>query len=397
MHTPHFIPVSSRGAIPHVSQDNMRNHTSLTSMYAALEDCETAIQNLPQSYVALTLRSSWRAEDIEKAPSRTPPVYSMPSEKHESPLRKFIALQKDALLVLGPRRIPPLPCPASSTSTSIAMVTSLGFGMLECAEYVVAVQKLRPDVIVAMGDVVFGHEPGVKRQERMGDRTHSWLNALVAGMNDPDAGTPSTAIFAPILPIEAGKQDWYLSALEENLQDHLSGLVLYESDSLDSLPKSLSSLPRLWLGNLKTPQELLDVIELGVDVFALPFINQGSECGFAFNFAFGAREAEAHEDKSYPLALDMWSDDHATDLSSLSDGCQCYTCVNHHKAYVRHLLNANEMLSWVLLQLHNYHVMDQFFAAVRHSIANATYKEDKAIFLKMYERDWPVKTGQGPR
>ena len=41
METPHYLPVSSRGAVPHVTQDNMRDHTGLKSMYAALEDCES--------------------------------------------------------------------------------------------------------------------------------------------------------------------------------------------------------------------------------------------------------------------------------------------------------------------------------------------------------------------
>lgn len=345
----------------------------------------------------LTLRSTRRTEDIEKAPSETPPVYSMPAREHESPLRKFIALQRDALLVMGPRRIPPLACPASSTSTSIAIVTSLGFSMLECAEYVLAAQKLRPDVVIAMGDVLFGHEPGIKRQERMGDRTQSWLNALIAGMNDPESPAPSTAVFAPILPIEAGKQSWYLSALEDNFKDQLSGLVIYEAESIECVPRSLSSLPRLWLGSMKNPHQLLNVTGLGVDVFTIPFINEGSESGFAFNFVFGAELPDTDDDAPLPLALDMSSEVYATDASSLSKGCECYACVNHHRAYVRHLLNASEMLSWVLLQLHNYHVMDRFFSAIRHSIDEGSFEEDRANFEKRYERDWPVKTGQGPR
>ena len=40
MDTPHYVAVSSRGAVPHISPDMMRNETSLKSMYTALEDCE---------------------------------------------------------------------------------------------------------------------------------------------------------------------------------------------------------------------------------------------------------------------------------------------------------------------------------------------------------------------
>ena len=38
--TPNYIGISSRGAVPHLTQDMMRDHTSIKGLYAALEDCE---------------------------------------------------------------------------------------------------------------------------------------------------------------------------------------------------------------------------------------------------------------------------------------------------------------------------------------------------------------------
>ena len=38
--TPHYVAVSSRGAVPHLSQDMMRDNTNISAMYTALEDCE---------------------------------------------------------------------------------------------------------------------------------------------------------------------------------------------------------------------------------------------------------------------------------------------------------------------------------------------------------------------
>ena len=37
--TPHYIGLTSRGTVPHLSQDMMRDHTSISGVYAALEDC----------------------------------------------------------------------------------------------------------------------------------------------------------------------------------------------------------------------------------------------------------------------------------------------------------------------------------------------------------------------
>lgn len=38
--TPHYFAVSSRGCVPHLSQDMMKGNTGIKGIYAALEDCE---------------------------------------------------------------------------------------------------------------------------------------------------------------------------------------------------------------------------------------------------------------------------------------------------------------------------------------------------------------------
>lgn len=38
--TPHYVAVSSRGAVPHLSQDMTRDNTSIRALYTAVEDCE---------------------------------------------------------------------------------------------------------------------------------------------------------------------------------------------------------------------------------------------------------------------------------------------------------------------------------------------------------------------
>ena len=41
--TPHFIALTSRGAVPHLSQDTLRDNTSVKGVYLALEDCEAPL------------------------------------------------------------------------------------------------------------------------------------------------------------------------------------------------------------------------------------------------------------------------------------------------------------------------------------------------------------------
>lgn len=268
--------------------------------------------------------------------------------------------------------------------------------MLEYTDYAEAVQKLRPDIVLGMGDVLFGHKPGVKRLDKMGDRTLAWMKDLVDGMRDESNGTPRTALFAPILPIEADQQSYYIDALEDELSDVVSGLVLYDLASVDAIGKTLRHLPRLWLGEMSSPHKLLDAIALGIDIFTIPFITEATEAGIAVDFSFPATK-DLDLSTQLPLGIDMWSPTHATTLSALRPDCTCYTCTNHHRAYVQHLLNAKEMLAWVLLQLHNHHIIDQFFAGVRNSIQNGSFETDRQLFEKTYTTDLPEKTGQGPR
>ncbi len=268
--------------------------------------------------------------------------------------------------------------------------------MLESFDYMEAVQRLRPDVALAVGDVLFGHQPGAKRMDKMGDRTLAWLNELIAGVNDEHDGAPNTAIFAPILPVPAEKQFYYLDALQSELKDELSGLVLYDTISIEATPKALHHLPRLWLGEIKGPCQLLEAIAAGVDIFTIPFITEATDAGIALDFSFAVMSNE-EVGSSKPLGIDLWAALYAVELSPLSEGCTCYTCTHHHKAFVHHLLDAKEMLGWVLLQLHNHHAVDEFFVAVRQSIQQGRFKHDKRRFAKAYETDLPAKTGQGPR
>ena len=313
----------------------------------------------------------------------------------ESRLRRFIALQDEPLLVLGPRRIPPLPCPAANTFYSMAIVTSVGFGTLESTEYVEAVQRLKPDIVLGMADTV-DHKPGLKRAEKMGDRTQAWLQNLIKGMVDEVDGTPRTALFAPILPIEREQQSYYLQALQDDYIDHISGMVLSEASSVISIPDSLNELPRLSIEDLSTPHKVLEAVSCGVDLFALPIIGHATDAGFALDFSFPAHSRQEAV-TLLPLGLDMWSPDHATDTSPLREGCDCYTCLHHNRAYLQHLLSAKEMLAWVLLQLHNYSTIDSFFKGIRHTIHEDAFEKERRVFNEVYEADLPAKTGQGPR
>ncbi|KAL8810804.1 MAG: hypothetical protein Q9200_002295 [Gallowayella weberi] len=334
---------------------------------------------------------------MEKFPSSlTPAVYNTPVAGHYSRLRRFIALHEDALLVLGPRRHPPVPARAANTNTSISIQTALGFSTLRSDDYVKAVEKLRPDIILGMADNEYSKKPGVKRLEKMGDRTLAWFQDLVAGLENDANGSPKSALFAPVLPIEAGQQSDYLNTMEGDLADRVSGWVVYDPTSVDAIPATMRHLPRLAMTDAGGPHDILNQISLGVDAFVLSFVGEATDAGLAHTFAFPSPERSLAKDR-LPIGIDMWSTTYSSDVSSIVEGCTCYTCQSHHRAFIRHLLDAKEMLAWVLLQIHNYHTLDNFFANVRQSIRNGTFESDHDLFAKTFEREFPTVTGRGPR
>jgi queuine tRNA-ribosyltransferase subunit QTRTD1 len=314
------------------------------------------------------------------------------------PLRRFIALPEDTLLILGARRNPPIPVPVPNTNTEVALSTSVGFKAVSSEYYGAAMRKLQPDIVVGLADIPFGQASiGTKRKDKMSDRTETWLRDIIVRKSSLDEGEKSWSIFAPILPIERDLQSWYLEHLLDDMVDRISGLAIYDTYLLDDLPDQLHHLPRLSFHAPASPHELLRQISLGMDLFTVPFLADATDAGIVLDFTFPPPAKDEAASTRRTLGIDMWHEDHAISVSPLSDGCTCYACTNHHRAYLQHLLAAKEMLGWVLIQIHNHAILSAFFAAVRASIEAGTFDADAAAFEAYYEPSLPEKTGQGPR
>jgi queuine tRNA-ribosyltransferase accessory subunit len=308
-------------------------------------------------------------------------------------LRKYTALPEQCLSILGPRRVPPLKCPAQNTHSSLAISTSVGFASLQVRDYDSATNILYPDATLTAVDLVQEDKISVKRTEKSADRTHAWLRDTLAGIEDDNPEAARPAVFASIPPIEKEQQSFFLSDLSNDYSSKLSGICLYSPTSIDVIPNNLQGLPRMCLMNPASPHDILKAIMYGVDLVSTPFVSKTSEHGIAFDFTFPIIPRGAPQ----PLGRDMWSSNYATSITPLSPSCECYTCTQHHRAYVHHLLQAREMLAWTLLQIHNFAALDRFFAAVRESIINGTFNHDKDCFNRAYEPEMPKQTGGGPR
>ncbi|XP_037829181.1 queuine tRNA-ribosyltransferase accessory subunit 2 isoform X2 [Kryptolebias marmoratus] len=149
--------------------------------------------------------------------------------------------------------------------------------------------------------------------------------------------------------------------------------------------------PRLLQG-VGRPDEVLACVEAGVDLFEGFFPFQVTERGGALCFRFDIhsdleRAGEEVQPNGGPGCDDRTQATHfevnlkdkrfQDDFRPLVEGCGCYCCQNHQRAYVHHLLATNELLAGVLLAIHNTSHYQGFFRALRDALA-----QDKLDLLK---------------
>lgn len=72
------------------------------------------------------------------------------------------------------------------------------------------------------------------------------------------------------------------------------------------------------------------------------------------------------------------------DFTPLDEECDCYTCKNYTRAYIRHLVNVNEILGARLLTIHNLHFLIDMMEKIRESILEDRFLEYKEEFYKKF-------------
>ncbi len=110
--------------------------------------------------------------------------------------------------------------------------------------------------------------------------------------------------------------------------------------------------PRYLMG-VGTPEDLLDGIKHGVDMFDCVLPTRNARHGSFFTW-HGKKNIKnkAFYDDSAPLV----------------EGCNCYACRNHSRAYIRHLFRCQESTAATLLSIHNIQFLVEFSQKCRQAI-----------------------------
>lgn len=127
--------------------------------------------------------------------------------------------------------------------------------------------------------------------------------------------------------------------------------------------------PRYVMG-VGTPPQILKMIALGADMFdcVMPTRLARHACAFTLDGEINLKNARFAED---PSPLDPETDSYASQFS---------------RAYIRHLVKANEMLACTLVSIHNIRFFQILTEQARRHIESGDFEEWSAAWIARYER-----------
>ncbi len=135
-----------------------------------------------------------------------------------------------------------------------------------------------------------------------------------------------------------------------------------------TLPELPGAKPKYVMG-VGTPEDLVEMVTLGADMFdcVIPTRN--------------ARNAQLFTKYG---AINITNACHKSDTNPIEENCDCYTCRNYSKAYLRHLYISRELLAYRLNTIHNIRYYTRLMHTMREAICNGSFEAFRTQFYKDY-------------
>jgi queuine tRNA-ribosyltransferase len=121
--------------------------------------------------------------------------------------------------------------------------------------------------------------------------------------------------------------------------------------------------PRYLMG-VGTPEDIIESVRRGVDMFDCVIPTRNARTGFLY---------------TSQGVVKIRNSQYQNDTRPVDENCQCYTCRNYSRAYLRHLDKCREILGSRLNTIHNLHYYQQLMGEIRAAIEEQrfdTYVKD---------------------
>ncbi len=127
--------------------------------------------------------------------------------------------------------------------------------------------------------------------------------------------------------------------------------------------------PRYLMG-VGSPEDLINGILRGIDIF---------DC------VLPTRLARHQAAMTFKGRINLLNAIHTHDSRPIDETCQCYTCQNFSRAYLRHLILAKEMLAATLVSIHNINTLLELVRQARQAILEQRFQSYAEEFLENWE------------
>ena len=232
---------------------------------------------------------------------------------------------------------------------------------------------LGSDIVMAFDECV-PYPADYDYAKKSTERTIRWLKRCKEAMTAPNQG-----LFGIV---QGGMykelREW--SARETTAMDlpgyAVGGLSVGEPKELmyEMLEYSTSLLPQdkpRYLMGVGTPDCLVEGVQRGIDRFDCVSPTRVARNGMA---------------RTWTGRLVMKNAQFTHDHHVLEEGCGCYACRNGYtRAYIRHLVRANEIFGLRLLSLHNLYFLQEFMRRMRQAILDDRFTEFRSDFFNNYQ------------
>ncbi|EMH02527.1 tRNA guanosine(34) transglycosylase Tgt [Helicobacter pylori] len=233
--------------------------------------------------------------------------------------------------------------------------------------------SLNSDIMMVLDDLV-GLPAPLKRLEESIKRSAKWANLSLEYHKENNR--PNNNLFAII----QGGTHLKMRSLSVELTHEgfdgyaIGGLAVGESvdEMLETIAHTAPLLPKdkpRYLMGVGTPENILDAISLGVDMFDCVMPTRNARNATLFTH-FGKISI-----KNAPYKLDN---------TPIEENCACYACKRYSKAYLHHLFRAKELTYARLASLHNLHFYLELVKNARKAILEKRFLSFKKEFLEKY-------------
>ena len=179
-------------------------------------------------------------------------------------------------------------------------------------------------------------------------------------------------------PIEELRKYSAIETVKMNFDGYSIGGVANDGESKDDMYRAIDySIPYLpedkprYLMGVGEPIDILEGVSRGIDMFDCVLPTRLARHGNAFTRCG---------------KINLKNAKYKQDFTPIDEFCDCYTCKNYTKSYIKHLINCEESLGGTLLSIHNIRFLIKLTEEIRESIMNNQFDVYKEKFINNYKK-----------